>query len=98
MNFMLSRSVGTAVAGMILCAATASFAQDTAKKDSPSVIFASSLAVTPGQTVTLQLRGLKLDAAERVEASGAEPPVEVSLKKKEKAGVPNQMTAEQVGD
>jgi hypothetical protein len=90
--------IASAVAVALLLLQLPLQAQDATKKDPPRVIFASALAVTPGQTVILQLRGLKLDVAERVEASGVEPPIELSLKKKEKAGVPNQMTPQQVGD
>jgi len=95
---MLSRSLATAILACLMVGQAAATAQDTAKKDAPEVIFASTLVVAPGQTVTIQLRGLKLDVAERVEASGAQLPFEVMLKKKEKTGVPNQMTPQQVGD
>lgn len=98
MNYTLSRAARGATLAWLLTGSVAGWAQDHAPKDPPQVIFASALAVSPGQTATLQLRGLKLDEADRVEAPGVEPAPELTLKKKEKAGVPNQMTPQQVGD
>jgi hypothetical protein len=95
MNYTVSRLVACLA---VLLAADSLLGQDKEKKDRPKLIVPSALAVSPGQTVTLQIRGRKLDNAERVELPGVEPASEVSLKKKEKTGVPNQMTPEQVGD
>lgn len=73
-------------------------AQDVAKSDGPRIVFSTQLAVSAGETVTLQLRGLKLDTAERVEVTGDAAGIEVAIKKKEKSSPPNQMTPQQAGD
>lgn len=68
------------------------------KKEPPKILLAAPLAVTPGSLAKVTLRGARLDQATEVLISGFDSPPKVELKKKEKAGPPNGLNANEVGD
>jgi hypothetical protein len=77
-----------------------SFAMGQDKKKKPPVVpprilVALPFGVKPGSTTKVVLRGLKLDNAREVRVS---PRGTIKLLKKSRAGLPNQMTADKVGD
>lgn len=76
------------------------YAQDkpAEKKDLPKILLAAPLVVSPGSAIKLTLRGLKLDMATEVAITGLDSPPKIDLKKKEKAGPPNGMNANEFGD
>lgn len=78
----------------------AAIAQDkpAEKKDPPKIILAAPLVVLPNVAAKVTLRGLKLDTASEVAVVGLESPPKIELKKKEKAGPPNGMNANEFGD
>ncbi len=80
--------------------AAAAIAQDkpAEKKDPPKVILAAPLVVSPNVAAKVTLRGLKLDTASEVAVVGLDSPPKIELKKKEKAGPPNGMNANEFGD
>jgi hypothetical protein len=67
-------------------------------KDGPRAITHTPLALTPGTTITLKVRGMKLNAAGEVRVEGGNVPVKVQLKEKKTAEVPNGLDAKDVGD
>lgn len=68
------------------------------KKDQPKVLLAAPLVVSPNVAAKITLRGLKLDTATEVTITGLDSPPKIELKKKEKAGPPNGMNANEFGD
>lgn len=80
--------------------ATATIAQDkpAEKKAPPKIILAAPLVVSPGVDAKVTLRGLKIDTASEVAITGLDSPPKIELKKKEKAGPPNGMNANEFGD
>jgi hypothetical protein len=74
---------------------TAAIAQDkpVEKKDQPKIILAAPLVVSPNVAAKITLRGLKIDTATEVTVVGIDAPPKIELKKKEKAGPPNGMNA-----
>ena len=66
-------------------------------KERPKILVADKLVVSPGKT-TLQLRGLKLDQVSAVRIESLEPPVPVTILKKEKIALPPQVEAKDGGD
>lgn len=72
------------------------FAQE--QPEQPRIILAVPLAVSPGNSTTLTLRGLKLEETSRVVISGVEGLTELTLKKKEKTPLPSQVDAKEAGD
>jgi hypothetical protein len=80
--------------------AAVAIAQDkpAEKKDPPKIILAAPLVVSPGVAVKVTLRGLRIDTASEVAIMGLDSPPKIELKKKEKAGPPNGMNANEFGD
>lgn len=64
------------------------------KKPEPKALYAVPLSVKPGATTRIQIRGLALEQASEVRASGAE----AKIKGKGKAAVPNNQEASVYGD
>ena len=83
----------------LLCASFVA-AQDKPpeKKEPPKIIMADPLVVSPGAMAKLTLRGLRLDQASEVAITGIDSPPKIEIKKKEKAGPPNGLNANEVGD
>lgn len=68
------------------------------KKDSPKIILAAPLVVSPAVAAKVTLRGLRIDTASEIAIMGLDSPPKIDLKKKEKAGPPNGMNANEFGD
>ncbi|WP_425618654.1 hypothetical protein NA78x_002363 [Anatilimnocola sp. NA78] len=85
---------------LLLAASVTTLAQDKPpeKKDPPKIVMATPLVVSPGKLAKMTLRGLRLDQATEVTLAGFADPPKIELKKKEKAGPPNGLNANEVGD
>lgn len=83
-----------------LWVASTTAAQDKppAKKDPPKLQMAVPLVVSPGTMAKVTLRGLRLDQASEVAITDLASPPKIEIKKKEKAGPPNGLNANEVGD
>lgn len=88
------------IAALLVTLGTLALAQDKSpeKKDPPKLLMAVPLVVSPGSLTKATLRGLRLDQASEVAIVGLDSPLKLDVKKKEKAGPPNGLTANEVGD
>jgi len=68
------------------------------KPDGPRIIANTPLALFPGATTVLKLRGAKLNNATEVSIEGANVPVKVRLTEKKTVEFPNGLDAKDVGD
>jgi hypothetical protein len=68
------------------------------KKDKPKIINASSLALVPGATKTLKLRGLALSETSAVKATLNDTDIPVTIKSKGKSEAPKPFEAPKIGD
>jgi hypothetical protein len=86
----------------VCCLLVAGFAvaqdKQPEKKEPPKVLMAVPLVVSPGALAKVTLRGLRLDQASEVAITGLDSPPKIEIKKKEKAGPPNGLNANEVGD
>lgn len=80
-----------------LLAAGPLFAQ-VKKPELPRIIAHSPIALFPGATTILKVRGAKLNNATDVSLEGANVPVKVRLTEKKATDVPNGLDAKDVGD
>jgi len=84
-------------AALVLIGAVFAQPKDKAKDPPPRPLYALQLAVDPGKTTKLSLRGLNLDSATEVRVGEPKSSGKVVGKGK-KVAVPNQMNAQVVGD
>ena len=68
------------------------------KKEPPRILCSAPLAIAPGKPIILQLRGWQLEQAEKLHLLGVAPPLEATIKKKEKSGPPEKFEAKDAGD
>lgn len=68
------------------------------KPDGPRIVTHSPIALFPGATTMLKVRGAKLNNATEVSIEGANVPVKVRLTEKKTVEVPNGLDAKDVGD
>jgi hypothetical protein len=68
------------------------------KKDKPQILNASTLALIPGATKTLRLRGLLLAESSAVKATINDTEIPVTLRSKGKSEAPKPFDAPKIGD
>lgn len=91
------RLVACLFAAMLSFGAVLSQPKDKPKEPPPHPLYALQLAVDPGKTTKLTLRGLNIDSATEVRVGEPKSSGKV-LGKGKKVAVPNQMNAQVVGD
>lgn len=87
-----------AVAVLVIGFLPANLAAQEKKKDEPRMIAHTPIALAPGSTITLKVRGAKLSNASEIRVEGGSVPVKVQLKEKKTTEVPNGLDAKDVGD
>src|SRR5687768_7736959 len=80
-----------------LAAFSAGIAQEAKRGDGPQVTAIAPVSASPGENITLRLRGLKLADATAIIFSGA-PTLSAQITSKKAAAVPNGADAKDVGD
>lgn len=78
--------------------ASAEEKKDDAAKSPPAVLMTIPLAVKPGETLTMRLRGTGLADATTVRCADARSTAKIEIKSKAKAAVPERMDAKRAGD
>ena len=81
---------------LALCAFAGRLQAEEKKPEPPRVIAVAPIAATAGSTVTMRLRGAKLDKATELKFTGS--PLAAEIKSKAAVAVPNGADAKDVGD
>ena len=71
---------------------------DEKKQTGPVITAIAPLEIVPGTTVTLHIRGLRLDTAAGITFAGEGTPLTVQIKEKKKADLLNGLEAKDIGD
>jgi hypothetical protein len=87
--------------GVFLCCAifvSAEEKKDEKKKDSPKIVMTIPLALEANSTVTMKVRGLRLENASGVRFIDAKYPIDAKIKSKGKSEAPKPLEASKAGD